>query len=148
MIIFDNMKVRLTERDKIHIKDSNDIYIIMQKVLLRENKFSRRRERFWMMGLDAKHRLKYVELLALGKYNVVNIEPIEIFHLAVLKQCASIVLIHNHPGGDLTPSKNDGEVTEYLYAAARVLKIHLVDHLIISETDYYSFLKNGKMNFK
>ena len=141
------MKVRLSERDKIHVKDANDIYDIMQRVLLRENKFSRRRERFWMMGLDAKHTLKFVELLALGKYNVVNIEPVELFHLAVLKQCTSIVLIHSHPNGNLEPSSNDLEVTEYLYVAAKVLKIRLVDHLIISESDYYSFLKNGKMKF-
>jgi DNA repair protein RadC len=141
------MKVRLSEKDKILIKDSEDIYGIMKRVLKRENKLSRRQERFWLVGLDNKQSLQFIELVALGKFNVVSIEPVELFHLAVLKQCKSLILVHSHPDGDVTASEKDIESTEYLYVAARVLKIKLVDHLVISETTYYSFLKKGKMKF-
>lgn len=139
------MKVRLSEKDKILIKDSEDIYGIMKRVLKRENKFSRQQERFWLVGLDHKQSLKFVELVALGKFNMVNIEPVELFHLAVLKQCKSLILVHSHPDGNVTPSEKDIETTQYLYIAAKVLKIKLIDHLVISETTYYSFLKKGKM---
>lgn len=142
------MKVRISEKDKIFIKDSEDVYSIMKRVLKRENKFSRRSERFWLIGLDQKQSLKFIELVALGKFNVVNIEPVELFHLAVLKQCKSLILVHSHPDGEIVPSEKDIETTNYLHIAAKVLKIKLVDHLIISETSYYSFLKKGKMQVK
>lgn len=142
------MKVRLSEKDKVLIKDSEDIYSIMKRVLKRENKFSRQSERFWLVGLDQKQSLKFIELVALGKFNIVNIEPVELFHLAVLKQCKSLILVHSHPDGDVTASEKDIETTRYLHAAAHILKIKLVDHLVISETTYYSFLKKGKMGFE
>jgi len=67
----------------------------------------------------------------------------EVYHRALLRRAASIVVIHNHPSGGLKPSHADKTATEKLMEASRFLNIRLLDHLIISEDEYFSFLDEG-----
>ncbi len=130
---------------KVKITASHDLYKIMREVLLRENKYRRRQEYFWVMGLTTGLRLEYIELVALGRVNAVNAEPTEIFSIAIQKRCKKIVLVHNHPGGSNEPSKDDIRFTKATLAASKIVKIEILDHLIITETDYYSFDDNGEL---
>lgn len=132
------MKVRLTKEQKIRIANSDDVYKIMQAVLMRQNRFRRGKEYFWVLGLNTSNDIMYLELVAIGKLNVVNVDPIEIFSFASQKRCKQIILVHNHPEGKLKPSAADIKLTSHLAIGAQFLGMKILDHLIISETDYKS----------
>jgi DNA repair protein RadC len=140
------MNVRLTKDQKIRIANSEDVYNIMQQVLLRENRISRKQEHFWIVGLDNKSRILFIELLALGQQNRVNMNPSDTFRMAIYKLATHAILVHNHPSGATELSKEDQELTDYLYKAGKFLKIEVIDHLVITEDDYFSFEDNGLMD--
>ena len=68
-----------------------------------------------------------------------NIEPINVFRVAVMKNASRVIMVHNHPSGSLTPSEADKDITDRLIQVGRILNIDLVDHLIITPTTYISF---------
>lgn len=140
------MNVRLTKDQKIKVANSEDVYSIMQQVLLRENKISRKQEHFWIIGLDNKNSILFIELLALGQHNRLNITPSDTFRMAIYKLATKAILVHNHPSGGLEIPKEDREATDYLYKAGSFLKIEVIDHLVITETEYYSFDEEGLMD--
>lgn len=140
------MNVRLTKEQKIKIVNSDDIYSIMQQILLRENKIRRGQEHFWIVGLDSKSCILFIELLGLGQQNRVNMNPSDAFRMAIYKLATQVIFVHNHPSGSIMASEADKEVTDYLYKAGKFLKIDVIDHLIIAEKKYYSFEDNGLMN--
>ncbi len=132
------MQVRLTKEQKIKIANSDDVYTIMRAVLMRQNRLHRQREFFWIMGLNTANDIMYIELAAIGKVNSVNVDPVELFSFAVQKKCKKIILIHNHPSGNLTPSADDIHLTNQLKEGAKYLKIEILEHLIISEEGFSS----------
>lgn len=133
------MKVRLNKEQKIKIANSDDVFKIMQAVLLRQSRLHRMREYFWVMGLDLQNNIQYLELVAIGKINTVNVDAIEIFSFASQKRCKQVILIHNHPSGSpLKPSKEDIALTTKLAIGAGFLGMKILDHLIINEKDYES----------
>jgi len=134
------MNVPLKKNQKVKVKASHDLFKIMREVLLRENKYRRRQEYFWVMGLTTGLRLEYIELVALGKVNSVTADPTDIFSIAIQKRCKKIVLVHNHPGGIAQPSKEDIRFTKEVLAASKIVKIEILEHLIITEEEYYSFV--------
>jgi len=132
------MKIRLSKEQKIKIANSDDVYKIMQAVLMRQSRLHRMREYFWVMGLDTASNIQYLELVSIGKLNIVSVEPIEIFSFASQKRCKRIILVHNHPSGNLKPSEDDIELTARLGIGAHFLGMEILDHLIINEKDFSS----------
>jgi DNA repair protein RadC len=139
------MEIKLTAADKKVIKTSESLYPIMQKIFLREQEIDRNREHFWVVGLDTKMRLLFIELVSLGTVNKSLVEPMEVFSFALQKRAVGIIAVHNHPSGDLIPSKSDKDTTDRLIQSGRLVNCHLVDHLIITETTYVSFADLGIM---
>ena len=139
------MNVRLTKAQKIKILNSAAIYKIMQQVLLRENKIRRNQEHFWVVGLDNNNKILFVELVALGRVNRVDANPPDVFRMGIYKLAVKMILVHNHPSGDLKPSIQDEVFTDRMYHVGKFINIEVIDHLIISETDYYSFADKGVM---
>ena len=139
------MNVRLTKDQKIQVSSPHDIFEIMRKVLVRENKFGQQKEHFWVIGLAASNKILYIELVSLGSISAAIINPLEVFNLAVQKKSPQIILVHNHPGDTLTPSVEDIEVTENIVKGGKVLHIAVLDHLIITPDEYYSFKEHGKL---
>jgi len=139
------MDIKLTEAEKIKILNSDDLYGIMQKILLRENKIDRDREHFWVIGLANNHRILFIELISLGTVNQTFAEPMEVFSLALQKRAVNIILCHNHPSGELKPSDADMDITDRLIQVGRIVKTQVLDHLIISEKSYLSFDDVGFM---
>lgn len=137
------MNVRLTKEQKIRILNSNDMYAIMQQVLLRENKIRRNQEHFWVVGLNNKNKILFIELVSLGSVNGVRVSPTETFRMAIYKLAVNIILVHNHPSGDLKPSQEDLDLTDRLMKSGTMLNINVLDHLIISENEFYSFANEG-----
>lgn len=140
------MNVRLTKDQKIKIANSQDVYNIMQQILLRENKLRRGQEHFWIIGLDNKNLILFIELLALGQHNRVNMNPSDAFRMAIYKMATKVIFIHNHPSGSIVVSEEDKETTDYLYKAGKFLKIEVIDHLVISEKKFHSFDDSGLMD--
>lgn len=133
------MEIKLTRHDKRIIQDTDDVYGIMQRVLLRENRIDREKEHLWIIGMNQSGYILYIELIALGSYRSVDVEPMNVFRVAVMKNASRVILVHNHPSGSLTPSSTDKDVTDRLIQVGRILNIELVDHLIITPKQYLSF---------
>ena len=133
------MDIKLTKHEKRYIESTNDVYTIMQRVLLRENKIDKEKEHLWIIGMNHGGYILYIELIALGSYHSVDVEPMNVFRVAVMKNASRVILVHNHPSGRLVPSDADKEITDRLIQVGRILNIALVDHLIISPIAFISF---------
>lgn len=106
---------------------------------------SKNQEQIVALYLNARGELLKKELVALGKVNTALIEPKEIFKVALAYPCTSIILAHNHPSGDPTPSSEDIEFTKKMHEASELMGIKLFDHLIVCKTSYFSFRENKEM---
>jgi DNA repair protein RadC len=137
------MNIRLKKEEEIKILCSDDIYSIMQKVLLRENKIDRNREHLWTISLDNAHKILNIELVSMGSINKTVVEPMEVFSVPLQKRAVKIIMIHNHPSGELKPSAADKDLTDRMIQCGLILNVLLMDHLIITEKSYYSFVDSG-----
>jgi DNA repair protein RadC len=100
-------------------------------------------EEFHVAVLDAQHRLERDILVTRGILNSSLVHPREVFREAIAERAAAIVLVHNHPSGDPTPSPDDRAVTEQLVAAGRLLDIPVHDHEIVGRGRFVSFAEAG-----
>jgi DNA repair protein RadC len=100
-------------------------------------------EEFHVAVLDSQHRIDRDITVTRGILNSSLVHPREVFREAIAERAAAIVLVHNHPSGDPTPSPDDRLVTEQLVAAGRLLDIPVHDHVIIGRGRYVSFAEAG-----
>lgn len=127
----------------MEISGTDSLYPIMKEILLRENEIDRDREHLWIAGLASDSVLDYIELVSLGSKTKTIVEPMEVFSLALQKRCAKIIMIHNHPSGNLDPSKKDEDITDRMIQVGIIVDVEVLDHQIISEKGYYSFADYG-----
>jgi len=104
------------------------------------------RERFLVLLLDGKHRLKRREVVSEGTLTTSLVHPREVFRPAVRESAAAVVVVHNHPSGDPEPSLEDVEVTRRLIEAGRLLGIPLLDHVIVGDGRFASLRE--RMSFE
>ncbi len=97
-----------------------------------------KQEHLYALLLDVKNKIIAKTLISKGGLASSTVHPREVFKKAIKKSCASLIIAHNHPSGDPTPSDNDIEVTKRLLSAGEVLGIDLLDHLIIGDGKYIS----------
>ncbi len=102
-------------------------------------------ELFYALYFNNKFHLVGSELLFKGTVNKSITHPREIFKFAYLYSATSIVCIHNHPSGDIKPSLEDISFTKAIVEIGEIQKIKIVDHIIVSDKDYYSFSNNGNI---
>ena len=100
-------------------------------------------EEFVLIFLDAGLHVIGEEIQQRGTTDNVAIHPAEVVKSAVFNSAKSVIMLHNHPSGGVTPSKYDILVTEQILEALRSVNIKLQDHLIIGKSEYYSFRSNG-----
>lgn len=103
----------------------------------------RKREHFLILLLNTKNHLLSREEISVGSLSASIVHPREIFKVPLRKSAASIILVHNHPSGDPSPSQEDLEVTRRLVEAGNLLGIAVRDHLIIGDGCYFSFKEKG-----
>jgi DNA repair protein RadC len=96
-------------------------------------------EHFVILLLDNKNRVIQDHVVSKGSLTASLAHPREVFHQAVRQSAAGIILLHNHPSGDPTPSREDREVTSRLREAGEILGIRVLDHIILGADDYFSF---------
>lgn len=133
------MNIKIPEKQKIKILNSDDVFEIMQKVLRRENKIDRDKEHFWIIGLNVKSKILFIELVSMGSVKSSTVEPMNVFRVAVLKGATQAIFVHNHPSGEISPSEDDKDLTDRLIQVGRILAINVIDHLIITLKSYLSF---------
>ena len=122
------------------IKCSTDIYNIMRTKLERLEY-----EEFWVLYLSRSNRIIYEECMSKGGVSG-TITDIRLILKRALELLASgIILVHNHPSGNLRPSPDDDRITTKTKEAAKLLDINVLDHLIITPTSYFSYNDNGRL---
>lgn len=104
-----------------------------------------KQEYFYCLYLDSKKHVISNKLLFKGTLNKSIVHPREVFKEAYLLSASSIICVHNHPSGAVTPSKDDIDLTNQLSSIGYIMGIKLVDHVIIGSNMYYSFLEDGKL---
>ena len=120
------------------IKNSNDVYNLFK------GKFDdKEQEYFYCLYLDNRKKLKKKKLLFIGTINYSVVHPREIFKEAYMIGAVSIIIIHNHPTGDVNPSHQDIETTKKIIEVGKLLGIKIDDHVIVGQNNYYSFFENG-----
>lgn len=100
------------------------------------------KEYFFSIHLDGKNRINCVDEVSVGSMNQSIVHPRELFKTALLSSAAAVILVHNHPTGDPTPSREDIEITRRLKEAGEILGVKLLDHIIIGSS-YLSFTERG-----
>ena len=96
------------------------------------------REHLISIGLNVKGKINYFEINHIGSLNSSMLCPREIFKNAIISNCSSLMIAHNHPSGDLKPSMEDIDSTKVMVEAGKILGIQLVEHLIVSDSNFYS----------
>jgi len=108
----------------------------------------RRQERFLCLSLNGAHEVLAVRIVTIGLVNRTIIHPREVFADPIHDRASAIVVAHNHPSGSLRPSMEDNEITRRLRASADILGLNFLDHLIFSETHFFSFRQEGLLGEK
>lgn len=101
------------------------------------------KEYFFAIHLDGKNRICCIEEVSVGSLNQSVVHPREVFKTALLSSAAAIILMHNHPTGDPTPSAEDMAITRRLKEAGDLIGISVLDHIIIGNGEYVSFVERG-----
>jgi len=102
-----------------------------------------RKEQFWAVLLDGKNRILREERVSEGSLTASLVHPREVFALAIRESAGALVFVHNHPSGDPTPSVEDVEITRRLCAVADLVGIRVLDHVVVGDGAYVSFLERG-----
>jgi DNA repair protein RadC len=114
------------------INSAKDAVFYLQEI--RKSK----KEKLMALFLNARNQLLHKEIVSVGVLNANLIHPREIFKPAVDCLAASVILAHNHPSGDASPSEEDVEITKRLQEAGEIMGIELVDHLVVTDKDFKS----------
>lgn len=121
---------------KVHVRSTEDAVGQVKEFALK------RQEYLVVLYLNARNELLQKEVIGIGSLNSMVITPKEIFSPALQIPCASIIVCHNHPSGNPSPSDDDISFTSRVHEAGEVLGIPLVDHLVLAKAGYFSFREN------
>ena len=124
--------------EKTVIKTSGDIAQYLRAIIKDFNY-----EVFAVLFLNKANKINHFEIISRGGLTGTVADPRVILKIALEQEATSIVLCHNHPSGNLRPSRADEELTQKIKIAAKYLDISVMDHLIVSEEGYYSFCDSG-----
>lgn len=119
--------------DKIYIKTPNDVADYLMEDMRTLNK-----EHVKGILLNTKNQLIKIIDISIGSLNSSIVHPREVFSEAIKCSAASLIVVHNHPSGDCTPSSEDISITKRLHSAGQILGVELVDHIIIGDQKYTS----------
>ena len=130
------MKLKLLQvRESTGVKaiSPSDVYEAMGPEALAD------RECFWTLHLNSQMEIIEKELVSMGSLDTASAHPREVYKKAILSSASCLILVHNHPSGDLEPSFEDKRINKRLTEAGELLGIPVTDHIIISTKGYYSF---------
>jgi len=132
----------IVSREKAELRNPQKVYEHLQRILGRHDKIERDKEHFFVVMLDTRSRVKFVDLVGIGTINASVVHPREVFRRAIERGANSIILAHNHPSGDPEPSQEDLQITKKIVDAGKIIGIEVVDHIIIGSKGL-SFKEKG-----
>jgi DNA repair protein RadC len=141
MVIMAAMEIRKISEPRlelIKVLSSHDAFLRLQDDLA-----GLRHEEFWALYLNTSSKLVHKQQISSGGISSTVVDPRMVFKIALDKNASSIIVAHNHPSGNLTPSSADLDLTRKLVAAAKLFDIQVVDHLILAGKNYCSFADSG-----
>lgn len=121
-----------------NIKAPEDAYKILKQFLVEAD-----RELFMVLCLDTKNQPTAMNICHIGSLNSSIVHPREVLKPAILSNSASIIVAHNHPSNDPTPSREDIEVTKRLTEAGKIIGIEVLDHLVVCSDTFISLKEKG-----
>ena len=124
---------RLNSENKTEILSAEDVWKLCTDI------YDSKKEHFLAFYLDTQNRLIERQIISIGTLNSSLVHPREVFEPAIALHSASVIIAHNHPSQDLTPSIEDKKITERLIEAGKILGIEIVDHIILTKKGYFSF---------
>jgi DNA repair protein RadC len=122
------------------IRQPQDIYALLR------HHADRKQERFLCLSLNGAHEVLALRIVSIGLLNRTIVHPREVFADPIIDRAAAVIVAHNHPSGHLKPSPEDDEITARLIAAAELLGLNFLDHLIFSVTAWYSYRQSGRIS--
>jgi len=129
-----------TSEERVVIKTPEDVAGLVMEGMRHLD-----REQFQALLLNTKNQVIGQEVISIGTLNSSTVHPRELFKNAIKRSAAAIILVHNHPSGDPSPSREDIEVTGRLLEAGRIIGIDVLDHLIIGDNRFNSLKAKGLM---
>ena len=102
-------------------------------------------EKSWVLLLNNNARLLHFAQLSTGGLTETMVDVRMLLKIALLHDATSFILVHNHPSGNMRPSRYDEELTQRVERAAQAVNLRMIDHVIVTEGEYYSFSENGKI---
>ncbi|MFH1561781.1 MAG: DNA repair protein RadC, partial [Patescibacteria group bacterium] len=131
-------RLLLSQDDEaIIIKTPDDAFQLLKEI------GKHKKEHFIGLYLNARNQLIHQETISIGGLNVNIVHPREVFEPAIKHQAASVIVVHNHPSGNLEPSEEDLEITKRLVSSGKLLGVAVVDHLIIAGKKFFSLKEKG-----
>jgi DNA repair protein RadC len=122
------------------IQSSNDAYQILHKVMMDLS-----HEEFWILCLNRRNQVTKIAEISKGGTSATVVDAKILFKTALDNKASSIILAHNHPSGNLNPSQEDLKLTKKLSEAGKLLDISVIDHIIYTNSGYYSFADNNTL---
>jgi len=119
----------LSSPQKVHEFAKNAIWKVGEPVV----------EEFWVVLLNVRNKVVGSSMVSRGTINECPVTPRDVLLPAILTGAANVVLLHNHPSGDPTPSEEDKLLTQRVYEASKILGVKMLDHVIIAGDNYFSF---------
>ena len=134
------MKLYVKEKvTGLKIKSARDVFDTIKELGKTDQ------ESVWIIGYDSGNKEIFRGCIFLGGLNSAMVDLKILFKRVLVAGCASFILIHNHPSGDPKPSLEDKTLTEKIKQAAKILETTFLDHIIIGEDEFYSFMEDGAL---
>ena len=132
------------ELGKRFLKNKTISFVMAPKDVWKEMKDVRnnKKEYFVVFYLDSRNQLIKKEVISIGTLNTSLVHPREVFEPAIKNFASQIIISHNHPSGENKPSTEDIQTTKRLVEAGKILGIEIIDHVIVTNDDYFSFQEN------
>ncbi len=134
----------IISQQRVKINCAENVATYINSLYKKEDQISQEVEHFWVISLTSNNTIKFTELIGLGTINQAVVEPREIFRRAIINGAASIIVVHNHPSGNTTPSSEDRRLTSKIKDTAEIIGIKFLDHIIIGD-GFYSFADDGQI---
>jgi DNA repair protein RadC len=128
---------RMLERQNHAVHDAGDVLPLISSLS------TKKQEYFVCITLNGGNRIISKRIVTIGLLDQALVHPREVFADAIKERAAKIIVAHNHPAGDTSPSKEDIKVTENLAKASSILGLEFLDHVIVTQNGYFSFREEG-----
>ena len=132
----------IVSREKVVLSNNAAVAAQLRRLIQKKDSLSRNQEHFWVISLNGRNAVKFIELIGLGTTTSCIVHPREVFRRALRKGAVAVIVGHWHPSGDVQPSEEDIALTRRLKECGELLGIKLLDHVIIGNGSF-SFSEKG-----